>query len=145
MLKRNITYKDFNDEEVTETFYFNLSKTELIELEVSYEGGLQGAIQRIIEAKDERALVMEFKRIVLLSYGERSADGKRFIKNDQLREEFTQTAAYDALFMELATDEDAAAKFIQGILPADMPSDQPVAPQSTPAIPVPPVTATDPE
>lgn len=120
MLKRNITYKDFNGEEVTETFYFNLTRTELIELEVSYEGGLQAAIQRIIEENDPKKLIMEFKRIVLLAYGVRSEDGKRFMKSDQIREEFSQTAAYDELFMELATDDDAAADFVKGIIPSDL-------------------------
>jgi len=119
MLKRNITYEDFNGDTVTDTYYFNLSKTELLELEVSYDGGLEAAIQRIVEAKDNQALVQEFKKLVLLSYGEKSEDGKRFIKNDEAREAFSQTAAYDALFMELSTDDKAAVDFIQGILPKD--------------------------
>jgi hypothetical protein len=141
MLKRNITYTDFEGNEITETFYFNLSRTEMVEMEVSYEGGLEATIQRIIETQDSKALIMEFKRIVLLSYGIRSADGKRFIKNDEVREEFTQTAAYDALFMELAMNDDAAVKFIQGILPRDLAQ----AAANTPDIskvPVPPTNET---
>ena len=120
MLKREITYEDYNGEKVTEVFYFNLTQSELVELEVSYEGGLEASIKRIIEAKNVQALVQEFKKIILSAYGVRSEDGKRFIKNDQVREEFTQSAAYDALFMELATDDDAASKFITGILPASL-------------------------
>ena len=120
MLKREITYENFNGAKETDTFYFNLTRTEIVELEVSYESGLEASIQRIIDSKDVKALITEFKRIVLLAYGVRSEDGKRFVKSDKLREEFSQTAAYDALFMELATDENAAVVFIKGILPADM-------------------------
>jgi hypothetical protein len=117
MLKRDITYEDFDGESVTESFYFNLTKTELIELEVGYKDGLQAAMQRIVKTSDRQALIAEFQKIILLSYGIKSEDGRRFVKSDQLREEFTQTPAYDALFMELATDDGAAATFIQGILP----------------------------
>ncbi len=120
MLKRDITYKDFNDKEVTDTFYFNLTKSEIVELEVGYKGGLYETIQRIIDTNDRGGLVTEFKRIVLLAYGQKSEDGKRFIKSEQLREEFSQTAAYDGLFIELATNDEAAANFIKGVLPADM-------------------------
>lgn len=119
MFKRDVTYEDFDGEKVTETFYFNLTKSELIELEVNYEGGLREALERIIKSKDNKLLVAEFKRIVLLSYGIKSDDGKRFIKNDKLREEFAQTAAYDSLFMELATNDGSAADFIKGVVPKD--------------------------
>lgn len=120
MLKRNITYENFDGETVTETFYFNLTKTEIIELEVSYQSGLEGMLKRIIESEDRRALISEFKKIILLAYGEKSPDGKRFIKSDELREEFAQTAAFDALFIELATDDEAGAVFVKGILPTDI-------------------------
>jgi len=117
MLKKDITFTDYNGDEVTETYYFNLSRAELVELEVSYSGGIEAAITRIIETRDVRNLIKEFKKIILLSYGVRSEDGKKFIKNQELRDDFTQTAAYDALFMELATDADAAAVFMNGIIP----------------------------
>jgi hypothetical protein len=119
MFKRDVTYEDFDGEKVTETFYFNLTKTEIIELEVEYKGGLKEALDRIIKAQDNKQLVAEFKRIVLFSYGVKSDDGRRFIKNDTLREEFSQTAAYDALFMELAMNEESAAAFVNGIVPKD--------------------------
>jgi len=119
MLIRPITYENFDGETVTENFHFNLSKSEIIELQVSYKEGLEAALARIIRTKDQKQLVEEFKRIILLSYGERSEDGKRFIKNDELREAFSQTAAYDSLFIELATDDTAAAEFIKGIIPKD--------------------------
>lgn len=119
MLKREITYEDFNGERKTESFYFNLTQTEIIEYQVEYEGGLDSVIRNIIAASDIKSLVAEFKKIVLLAYGIRSEDGKRFIKSPELREEFTQTAAFDALFMELATNADAASTFIKGVVPRD--------------------------
>ena len=119
MLKRDITYEDFDGESVTETFYFNLTKTELIELEVEHQEGLEATLRRIIRTKNNKQLIAEFKKLVLMAYGIRSEDGKRFIKNDELREEFAQTAAYDSLFMELATNDDSAATFIKGIVPKD--------------------------
>ena len=119
MFKRPITYEDFNGDTATEEFYFNLTKSEIVELEVGYDGGLEATIQRIIKAQDNKALLNEFKKLVLLSYGVKSDDGKRFIKNDELREAFSQTAAYDALFIELATNDDSAATFIKGIVPKE--------------------------
>lgn len=120
MLKRNITYEDFNGETVTDVFYFNMAKSELVEMEMSALNGFSKSLARIIETKDAKSLIDEFKKLILLSYGEKSDDGKRFVKNDALREAFSQTAAYQSLFMELATNDKAAAEFIQGILPKDM-------------------------
>jgi hypothetical protein len=119
MLKREIKYEDFDGNEQTDIFYFNISKPEMVELEVEYPEGLKGFIEKIIETKDNKELINQFKRIILLAYGKKSDDGKRFIKNDELREEFSQTAAYQALFIELATVDNAAADFITGILPKD--------------------------
>jgi len=123
MLKQDITYENFDGEQVTETFYFNLTKTEIIELEVGYEGGLEATIKRIISTQDNKQLIAEFKRIVLLAYGQKSDDGKRFVKSDQLREEFSQTAAYDELFIKLASDADFASNFIKGIIPKSIVAD----------------------
>lgn len=120
MLKKEITYENFDGEETTETFYFNVSKPEIIELEVDVQGGFGRMMERIVEANDTKLLIQEFKRIILLAYGVKSEDGKRFIKSDELREEFTQTAAYSELFMQLALDADAAADFIKAILPRDL-------------------------
>lgn len=136
MLKRSISYEDFNGEKVTEVFYFNLTKSELIELEASYQGGLGESLQRIIESNDNDKIVKEFKKLILASYGIKSDDGKRFIKNDQLREEFTQTAAYNELFVELATNDQAAVIFLAGILPKDMqPNPNDTLPTKTLVIP----------
>ena len=120
MLKKTITYDDFNGETVSEDFFFHLSKAELVELELSHQGGLSEALQRIVAAEDGKGIVQEFKNIILSAYGQRSDDGKRFIKNQQLREEFESTEAYSSLFIELVTDADAAVKFINGIIPAGM-------------------------
>lgn len=120
MLKRPITFEDFDGNTVTETYYFNLSKSEIVTLQAGYTGGVEAFIERISRAGDTAALVEEFKKLILLAYGERSEDGRRFVKNDQLREEFTQMPAYDVLFMELATDADAAADFITGVIPRDV-------------------------
>ena len=136
MLKRDITYEDFDGEKTTETFYFNLTKSEIVELEVAYDGGLQAALLRIVKTNDRKNLVAEFKKIILLSYGQKSEDGKRFIKSDELREGFSQTAAFDALFIELATNDDAAATFLKGIVPKEF--SQEMDKQTPVIMPVPP-------
>lgn len=118
MLKKTITYTDYNGSERTEDFYFNLTEAEILELELSTEGGLQQMIERIIAAQDMPSLSKYFKKIILMSYGEKSPDGKRFIKSDKLSEEFSQTEAYSQLYMELATDDKIAADFINGIIPS---------------------------
>lgn len=120
MLKKNITYVDYNGNERTEDFYFNLSKAEIMEMEMSTTGGLAEMIQRIVAAQDAPAIIKIFKELVLKAYGQKSPDGKRFIKSPELASEFSQTEAYSQLFMELATDADAAAAFVNGIVPADM-------------------------
>lgn len=137
MLKRDITYTDFNDEKQTETFYFNLTKSELVEVEAGHKGGMDAFIKTIIHTEDNDALIKEFKRLILLSYGEKSADGKRFIKSDELREAFAQTAAFDELFIEIATDETKAVEFIKGIIPKDMSIEVEKADQDKPTLPPP--------
>ena len=117
MLKKTITYTDYNDVERTEDFYFNLTKAELMEMEMGAVGGLSGMIEKIVSAKDSPAIIKVFKELVLKAYGEKSADGKRFIKSKEISDAFSQTEAYSQLFMELATDADAASKFVNGIAP----------------------------
>jgi len=118
MLKKTITYTDYNGTERTEDFYFNLTKAEILEMELSTEGGLQQMIEKIIAAQDMPALSKYFKEIILMSYGEKSPDGKRFIKNQEIRDEFAQTEAFSELYVNLATDDVAAADFINGVVPA---------------------------
>lgn len=120
MYKKTITYEDFNGEERKEDFYFNMTRAEVTEMELSIDGGLSEMIKRVTEAKDVPSIVKIFKDLVLRSYGMRSPDGKRFIKSPQLSEEFSQTQAYSDLFMELATNSEAAANFVNGIMPQDM-------------------------
>lgn len=120
MLKKAITYTDFNGEELTEDFYFNLTKAELIELEMAFEGGLSEGLKKIVASKDGNAIMQEFKRIILTSYGQRTDDGKRFVKNQTLRDEFESTEAYSVLFVEIVTDPDKAADFVRGIMPQDL-------------------------
>lgn len=141
MLKRPITYEDLDGNEVTEEFYFNLSKPELVDMEVEHKQGFKEMIEGIIKTNDRKGLVDEFKKIVLLTYGVRSEDGKRFIKSDQLREEFSQMPAYEALFMELATNEGAAVEFLTGVLPRDLRGDMSKI-ASSPTPPTPPIPPT---
>lgn len=118
MLKKTITYVDYNGTERKEDFYFNLSKAEIMEMEMGTTGGMVEMINKIVAAQDAPAIIDMFKKMILKAYGEKSADGKRFIKSKELSEAFSQTEAYSQLFMELATDADAASKFVNGIVPA---------------------------
>lgn len=119
MLKKTITYIDCNGTERTEDFYFNLNKAEVLKMELGVTGGMAEKIKKIVAAQDQPTIIKVFEEIILMAYGEKSDDGKRFIKSKELSEAFMQTEAYSNLFMELATDADAAAKFINGILPAN--------------------------
>ena len=120
MIKKTVQYVDFNGDSQTEDIYFNLSKAELTEMEASYNNGLKSTIQKISEAKDNGALIAIFKNILTRSVGKRSEDGKRFIKNEQIIEEFVSSEAYSTLFMELAFNADAAVDFIAGVVPKDL-------------------------
>lgn len=117
MLKKTIKYIDYDGNERTEDKYFNLSKAECMEMELSTNGGMQAMIERIVSEKDNAKIVKVFKDLILKAYGEKSADGKHFYKSDAISAEFAATEAYSELFMELATDADAAAKFISAVMP----------------------------
>lgn len=123
MLKKIIKYTDFNDVEREEEFYFNLSKAEIAEMEMSVNGGLSEMIKKIVSAKDAPSIIKLFKNLILKSYGVKSDDGKRFIKSEELSNEFAQTEAYSILFMELASDSDKASDFVNGIIPAEAKQD----------------------
>lgn len=124
MLKKTITYTDYNGTERTEDFYFNLSKAEIMEMEMGTVGGLAEMIQKVVATQDVPSIIKIFKDLILKAYGEKSADGRRFMKEDEngrkLFKNFEQTEAYANLFMELATNADSAAAFVNGIVPADM-------------------------
>ena len=119
MIKKTIAYTDYNDNERTEDFYFNLNQAEVMELELSTSGGLANMITNIVNAQDAPAIIKIFKELVLKAYGKKSPDGRRFEKSEALSNEFSQTEAYSKLFMELATDADKAAEFVNGIVPAN--------------------------
>lgn len=117
MLRKTITYTDFDQNQRTEVFHFNLSKAEIMEMELGVTGGMTQMLNKIIAEQDVSKIVETFKDIILRSYGEKSPDGKRFIKSVELSEAFAQTEAYSELFMELATDAKAAAAFVNAIIP----------------------------
>lgn len=117
MLKKTITYTDYNDVQRTEDFYFNLSRAEIGELELSVNGGMTALISKIMNETDTAELMTLWKKVIMLAYGEKSIDGKRFIKSEELSTAFTQTEAYSELFMELMTVDGAAAKFMNAIIP----------------------------
>lgn len=117
MYGKKMKYVNYNGEERERKFYFNLNKAELLEMELSTNGGYETYINRIIETRDQAELIKIFKDLILRSYGVKSDDGERFIKNQQLIDEFVQTEAYSDLFMELATNAEAATEFVNGIIP----------------------------
>lgn len=123
MLKKTVTYTDYNGVERTEDFYFNLTKAEITEMELSTAGGFAEMLQKVVAAQDAPSIIKVFKDLVLKSYGEKSPDGKRFVKSEEISTAFSQTEAYSQIFMELATDSKAAAAFVNGIVPADMQAD----------------------
>jgi hypothetical protein len=117
MLKKTIKYTDFNGTERTEDFYFNLTQSEVTKMELSTKGGLVEKIQRIIAAQDGQEIMDLFQDIILKSYGVKSADGRTFQKSEAISQEFMWTNAFDKLFVELSTNADAAAAFINAIVP----------------------------
>ena len=122
MFKKTIEYTDFDGNVRKEDFYFNLTKAELLEMQLSMDGGLKGYLERIIKTQSTPELIKMFKEIIMKAYGEKSPDGKRFMKSDEIRQNFECTEAYSELFMELATNSDAAADFINALLPDDFKS-----------------------
>lgn len=120
MIKKTITYTDFNGGERTEDFYFHLTKAEITKMEMSVNGGMAERIQRIVSAQDQPAIIEVFEDLIKKSYGVKTPDGRGFVKRKEDLEAFMATEAYSQLFMELATDADAAAKFVNGIVPADL-------------------------
>lgn len=117
MIKKTQTYVDFDGQTRTEDFYFNLTETELTELEYSMNGGLSQLLEKIIKEDDQKQIIEYFKKIVVMAYGVKSLDGRQFVKNDKVREEFVSTNAYSDIFMELAHNAEKAAEFVNGIMP----------------------------
>ncbi len=120
MLKKTITYTDYDGVERTEDFYFNFTEAELMEWQLVTNGGLTSYVQKIVDAKDQPRLITLFKELLLKAYGIKSDDGRRFIKSEKISEEFSQNPAYSILYMELVTDDKLAADFVNGIIPAKL-------------------------
>lgn len=120
MIKETIKYTDYNGNELVEDFYFNLSKSEIAEMELSYPNGLADHITKITQSNNGAEIIKLFKELILSSYGRKSDDGKRFIKSYEESNAFSQTEAYSELFMKLATNADAAAEFVNGIVPKQL-------------------------
>lgn len=119
MLKKTVNYVDYNGVERKEDFYFNLSKAEVVELEMSVDGGLSQTLQAMVNSKDNKQIMKLFKSILLKAYGEKSPDGKRFMKSEEISKAFEETEAYSELFISLMINEEEAANFIKGILPGE--------------------------
>ena len=117
MLKRDITYEDADGEKITETFYFNLNQIEVMRLQVSFKGDMELTLREMIRTKDNAGLFNLFESLILTSYGIREDDGRHFTKSQELRDKFSNSFAYEALFAELTSNEDAAALFFNGIMP----------------------------
>lgn len=120
MIKKTIKYVDYNGVERVEDFYFNLSRAELIDMNLTTEGGMDKALEKIVKEKDQVKIGEMFKKFILMSYGEKSPDGKRFIKSPEMAEAFSQTEAFSELYMEFLTDPKAGSEFFSGIIPANL-------------------------
>lgn len=120
MLKKTITYTDYNGVERTEDHYFNLSKAELIMMESSVAGGMKQQLEKIVQTQDSVEIMRVFQNLIRKAYGEKSPDGRRFVKSDELSTAFEQTEAYSELIMEIMSNPDKASAFINGIIPAGL-------------------------
>lgn len=120
MYKIREKYEDYDGNERVEEFYFNLTKAEITDMELTTEGGMSAMLNRIIAAKDTSKLIAVFKDLILRSYGQKSPDGRRFIKSDELTKEFTETPAYSQIYIRLATDDKAATEFVNNVIPKDL-------------------------
>ena len=129
MLKKTIEYEDWDGNKRTEDFYFNMSKSELMEMELSTEGGLKNRLERIAKKVDAPKIMEFFKEFIMKAYCEKSDDGRRLIKRKELAEAFIETPAYDILFMELLSDDEKASAFISGVLPKMDDNSVPAPPQ----------------
>lgn len=120
MYTKEITYVDYDGNERTEKFSFNISRAELVEMNMSEQGGLEKLLQKIVAEQDSKRIFEIFKTMIMNAYGVKSLDGKRFEKSEELSKAFIQTEAYSVLVMEMLSDPSKAAEFINSIIPADM-------------------------
>lgn len=117
MYKYTATYTDYDGVERTEDFLFNLSEAEIVEMEYGVTGGMQRMLEQIVAAKDTKRIMDVFKDLIKRAYGVKSPDGRRFEKDEKLSKEFTETPVYSDMFMKFARDADAAAEFVNKIIP----------------------------
>lgn len=120
MLKKTVTYKNYDGVEVTESFYFNLTKSELTLWEASEDGGVSARLQQMVDKKDGKSIMSTFYDVLMKAYGEKSADGRRFIKSPELSKAFSETVAFDVIFSEMMADPEKALDFVQKVLPSDL-------------------------
>lgn len=120
MYKTTVTYTDFEGLNRTEDLYFNLTTTELVKMENSESGGLEKRIKNMMQRQDTPQIMKTMEDVIRMSYGVKSPDGRKFIKNDEVYEDFLQSGAYDAFYMSVITDADKGSEFINGIIPADI-------------------------
>lgn len=120
MIKKTVTYTDLNGKERTESFYFHFYESEILEMELSVDGGFAERVQKMIDAQDQPSLIAVIKKFVIDAYGVKSDDGKQFVKNEEVRNAFVQCPAYSKIFMELVLDDKVAAEFVKGVVPAEM-------------------------
>lgn len=116
MYKITKKYEDFNGVEKTEDFYFNLTKAEIIKMELSEDGGLDKRLNRLIQTQDMKEAIKVFEALILMAYGIKTDDG-RFVKTEEARNKFVSSAAYSEIYMDLATNPEEAQKFVEGVVP----------------------------
>lgn len=121
MLKETIKYTDYNGKERSEEFFFNLSESEVVEMAATSETDLSEKLKKMVEANDGTQIMRTFKDLLFRAYGEKSEDGRRFVKSPEISKAFSETEAYNKLFMRLVTEPEYAAMFINGIIPQDVP------------------------
>lgn len=117
MLKKTVEFEDVEGNTRKEDFYFHMRANELTKMQVSHEGGFEGYLRRIVAEKNGEKLAEIFEKLILDAYGVKAPDGIGFIKNQELREAFKSTDAYDQIFMEIITDADKAVEFFEGVIP----------------------------
>lgn len=116
MRKETITYTDYNNVTRTEDFFFNLNEAELTALQYGVDGGLKEMLERIVKSNDNKQIMACFHELIAKSYGEKSPDGRRFVKSEELSEAFMQTEAYNELMLRFMTDANYSAEFINDVL-----------------------------
>lgn len=120
MIVKTVTYTDFDGNERTEDFRFTFTEAELAEMEMSLNGGLSQLLEKIVKENDNKQLIEYFKKLVVGAYGVKSLDGRNFDKSEEVKKNFVSSAAYSKIFMELATDTNAATEFVNGIIPSNI-------------------------